>query len=193
MILSFNNTIDKRLNPVSGSYDYYVTLGNIIYNNEIKSLKTIKIPIQEQLIFDRPLESGKYAAVNCYLIMDTGEVYYDKVLVFSKLMRSVSAKAIPNYFPLCQFIVKDTGDNFVIEAVNEYSRMATFSLTTQGATGAQGFTGPQGITGQRGPQGPKGLKGVTGYNGLQGIQGVTGRSVEGSQGLPGATGLILTE
>lgn len=183
-----NNIVTLLSNKGTGKDQYSVDLGNIVFNDTIYSLNGVIIPLFDQTLF-LPSEQGMFAAVNVYLSPATGEITYDKVSVFSKFQETVDADCLFNIIPLAQFIIQQQGTSFIVTNINEYSRMSTFSLTTNGDTGAQGLIGPQGFTGLEGFTGVQGHDGVTGVKGTQGLPGFIGQSIPGVIGLPGSMGL----
>ena len=167
---------------------YSVDLGTILYNNSFKNLNSLVIPLKDQTFFDLPQEKNKYAVINVYYDAENGKFVFDKVGVFDKYVEKLSAPALFNVIPVAQFILLESQGSFQVANYNEYSQMATFSITdvfVQGDTGLKddpGETGPLGVTGLQGNGG------WTGPEGIPGLQGLTGISETGIPGFQGETG-----
>jgi PKD repeat protein len=170
---------------------YSVDLGTILYNNSFKSLNSLVIPLKDQTFFDLPQDKGKYAVINVYYDAENGNFVFDEIYLGYKYVEKLSAPALYNVIPLAQFTLQESQGSYIVVSYNEYSQMATFSITDtfiQGDTGikaAPGETGPEGITGLFGSWG------WTGVNGVTGDQGLTGLSATGINGLQGETGVYV--
>lgn len=181
-----NNTIAKRSSP--SGVQYIANLGTIIYNNRLININNLVIPILNRSFFTLPADKGKYAAVNVYYDIESASFVYDKVGMYSRYVNKASARAKDNVVPICQFILKQESKSYIVDHINEYAQMATFSISdslTQGITGLRGLMGQSGTMGQTGVQG---LTGIDGIPGDTGEQGITGLGIMGYSGPQGDTG-----
>lgn len=170
---------------------YSVDLGTILYNNSFKSLNSLVIPLKDQTFFDLPQDKGKYAVVNVYYDAENGNFVFDKLGIFDKYVEKLSAPALYNVIPLAQFTLQESQGSYIVSSYNEYSQMATFSITdtfVQGDTGVKAYPGETGAIGESGLQGAWGW---TGPDGDTGFQGLTGLSATGINGLQGETGVYI--
>lgn len=175
-----------------GNTKYIIDLGTILYNDKFKRLDNLEIPIFDQSIFTLPADVNKYAAVSVFYKVDNGQFIFKTVRKSTKIMASAKADVIFNTLPICQFILKQRDATFDVTSVNEYSQMATFSITNESTQGEQGLKGPVGLTGALGLTGLLGVTGAVGSLGLTGPQGETGVGDTGLQGIPGDTGWYPT-
>jgi len=182
------NTVHVRVGA-SGLNDYVVDVGSILIDNEVITLGKLLIPLSEQSFFTLPEERGKYAVVNAYYNYKRGNFVFDRVLVSDKFVPNYTAKAISNLIPLAQFVLKQSAGGFVVEAINEYSRVATYSIGIGGETGERGLQGPIGSMGWAGHSGSMGCTGMPGSMGHTGCPGPTGVGLQGYQGSQGCTGV----
>jgi len=173
---------------IQGTTDYVVNLGSVLYNNRILTLSNLIIPLRGQSFFTLPEDKGKYAAVNVYYSVDTGSFIFDLVRKSDSFVQNVTSDALSSYLPIAQFIIQETYGSFKVLVVNQYSKMATFSITTTAEQGDRGTQGPTGDTGLSGYIGKFGETGVYGVQGETGPQGVTGVGVVGATGPQGDTG-----
>jgi hypothetical protein len=123
--------------------------------------------------------------VNVYYGVETGRWQFDIVAKSTRYPTYQSYRAIGNMMPIGQFILLESLGKFQVLGVKEYSRVATYAVTTDFETGPQGFQGPVGETGPVGQTGVVGFEGVTGVMGQTGIQGDTGVGYTGSAGATG--------
>jgi len=182
------NTVHERQNA-DGTLDYVVDVGSVLYNDRVITVGSLVVPLHRQSYFTLPGEKGMYAVVNAYYEVGTGKFFLDRVLLSTKFISSANSLAIPNLLPLAQFVLKQSVGGFTVESVNEYSRMATYAVSSDGDTGAPGMDGPVGPTGwagMTGAEGPTGAPGITGYTGMQSPTGV---GVQGTRGFQGCTGI----
>lgn len=182
-----SNLISERRNA-DGTVDYIVSLGTILYNDRVLSLSNMLIPLRDQTFFTLPDEKDYFAAVNVYYNPDSGLFTFDVVGKSTSILQFITADAIPNSLPIAQFIIKQSVVAFDVIVVNQYSRMATFTITNDFTQGTAGHQGPMGYTGAVGQDGSQGLTGYVGDAGDTGVQGLTGMGVIGATGLQGATG-----
>jgi hypothetical protein len=180
--------IIKSVKDSRGNTKYIVYLGTILYNNTFKLLDNLEIPIFNQSIFTLPDDANKYAAVSVFYKVSNGQFIFKTVRKSTKIISSAKADVIFNTLPICQFILKQRDATFDVVSVNEYSQMATFSITDDLTQGEQGLRGPVGLTGALGFTGPLGLTGFMGDIGYTGPQGETGLGATGMQGISGDTG-----
>jgi PKD repeat protein len=181
-----NNSITKR--ETSAGAQYIVNLGTVIYNNKLVRIDNLVIPIFDQKFFTLPEDSGKYAVVNVYYQLKPVEFIFDRVSLYDKFVSRASAGSRLNAVPICQFVLKQESKGFVVDHINEFSQMSTFSISdnlVQGDTGARGPLGDTGIVGYTGVQG---FTGYDGYQGITGAPGITGYGPQGDPGQQGATG-----
>lgn len=185
---SKSNTITATKLP-NGKTQYSVNLGTVLYNNRFLDLNNLIIPFEDRQFFILPEESNKYAVINIYYDAENGVFYFDRVLISNTYISSVTTETIPNMLPIGQFVLQEQDGGFVVKNYNEYSRMATFSITdtfTPGDTGSKGY---QGLTGEVGDSGLTGDIGITGFRGITGVQGLTGVGKKGLDGAQGETGV----
>lgn len=182
------NTVQERIGA-TGLVDYVVDVGNVLIDDQVVTLGKITVPLRGQSFFTLPSEKGKYAVVNAYYDMERGNFVFDRVLLSDKFVSSCNSRAIPNLIPMAQFALKQSAGGFTVEAVNEYSRMATYMIGAWGETGEPGLQGPLGPTGWDGHSGTQGYTGMQGLVGYTGFQGPTGVGAQGAQGVQGATGV----
>lgn len=182
------NTVHERVGA-NGVVDYVVDIGNVLVDDKMVTVGKLVVPLHKQSFFTLPAEKGKYAVVNVYYDIDHGTFFFDRVLVSDKFIPSYNALVIPNLIPLAQFVVKQSAGGFVVEAVNECSKMATYAVNSGGETGVQGMQGPLGPTGWVGHSGAEGHTGFDGSVGYTGMQGPTGVGAPGEQGVQGCTGV----
>ncbi|MBD3260401.1 MAG: hypothetical protein GF334_01765, partial [Candidatus Altiarchaeales archaeon] len=182
----------ERMNPVyerknsDGTTDYIVNLGTVLYNNRTVSLAHRIIPIRGQNFFTLPADRGKYAVVNCYYKVESGQFVFDKVGTYSKYVSQVTAPVLHNLLPIAQFVIKQKlRTSFEVISINSFSRMSTFTISSNFVTGQQGARGPLGYTGLRGVTGIYGDTGLPGEQGITGIKGATGVGSKGEQGIQG--------
>lgn len=186
-IKSDNNIISIK-KMADGTMLYVVSLGTIIYNNNLVNLNNLVIPLFNQTFFDLPNDLNKYAVVNVYYNADIAQFVFDKIGVYNNFINRVSAPAIHNALPLVQFILRQDHQSFVVDHYNEYSQMATFSISDDLTQGIAGLRGDLGNTGQDGHTGIQGDTGFIGLIGLTGYQGPTGVGAIGYSGPQGVTG-----
>jgi len=182
-----SNTI-SIVKGIDGTTNYVVNLGTVLYNNTFVSLNNLIIPISSQQFFDLPKDANKYAVVNVYYKIETGKFIFDNVGIFSTSVTSISHKVIQNHIPIAQFILYNRNRATEVISLNEYSQMATFTISDElikGTTGAKGDLGSTGVLGNTGILGNTGHVGYTGQNGLQGD---TGLGLTGFYGIQGSTG-----
>jgi len=171
-----------------GTVDYIAQLGTILYNERLLSLGSLNIPLREQSFFSIPEDRGKYAVVNVYYTVETGEFVFDRVALTTKYIQQATASVKDNVLPVCQFVLKQSLASFDVMRVNEYARMATFTITESFETGLQGLQGPLGHTGFLGHTGIQAVTGLDGYVGSTGMSGITGVGSGGATGAQGCTG-----
>jgi len=182
------NQIRGIKNP-DGSLDYVVSLGDVLYNDRVVSLRNLVIPLSKQRFFTLPEDKNKYATVNVYYDVEKGGFVFDTVRISAKFVESVNAQALTNVVPVAQFVLRQKVVTFEVIRVNEYSKMATFAITTEGDRGEDGLQGPRGETGAIGHTGPQGETGIEGYKGITGYPGLTGIGIRGETGPQGETGV----
>jgi hypothetical protein len=182
------NTVHERVGA-TGMIDYVVDVGNVLVDDRVVTLGKLVVPLRGKSFFDLPEDKGKYAVVNVYYDVDRGNFIFDRVLLSDKFVPSFNAPAIPNLLPVAQFVLKQSAGWFTVEAINEYSKMATYAIGTGGDTGERGLQGPLGPTGWHGYTGSEGWTGYDGSLGETGLQGPTGVGSQGSQGVQGCTGV----
>lgn len=178
----------RSVKDSKGNKKYIIDLGTILYNNSFKSLNNLEIPIFSQTIFSLPEDVNKYAAVSVFYKISNGQFIFKTVRKSTRVITSANTKVVFNTLPICQFILKQRDVTFEVVSVNEYSQMATFSITDDMNQGEQGLKGPIGLTGGLGLTGSIGLTGALGDLGYTGAQGDTGIGATGRQGLQGDTG-----
>jgi hypothetical protein len=182
------NNIYERKNP-DGSVDYTINIGNVLYNNTTVSLSNIVLPLRQQSFFSLPSEKRYYAAVNVYYSVDNGSFIFDVIKKSEEYIDSYDSDILTNALPIGQFILQQSLSSFEVKKINLYSKLSTFSITSefiQGDRGAQGEIGDTGFFGYTGIQGFTGIEGLMGYTG---IQGDTCVGMMGHTGLQGATGI----
>jgi len=152
------NSIYERKNP-DGTTDYVVNFGDILYNDKILRLSNLVIPLKQQSFFYLPLEKRFYAAVNIYYSVTDGSFVFDLLKKSSSYIDFYDATALTNLLPVGQFIIQQSLASFEVKKINAYSRMSTFSITTdfeKGDIGAKGPVGETGFIGETGIQGNTG-------------------------------------
>jgi chitodextrinase len=185
--LGNSNNITVRKGS-DGKPQYTVNMGYILYNNTPYRLDNIRIPIYDQSFFEDAEDTIEYAVINVYYKIPQGEIIFDNVGFYEKYVGSASAPVIKNLIPVAQFVVRKEGRTYVVDHINEYSKMATFSISDSFVQGDTGLRGPLGYTGTYGHKGATGDTGFIGSLGYTGIQGETGIGDMGATGLQGATG-----
>lgn len=185
--MNYTNTITMRIN-LDGTTDYIVELGSVIYNDRIIDIHSLKIPLRDQTFFTLPDDSKKYALVNVYYNVDTGDFVFDLIQKSSGVLSFVPASSIDNLLPLGQFIIQQHLSSFYVVDVREYSIMATYASTDTFTQGVTGMVGDMGATGVMGGTGLVGWRGETGPQGATGPLGETGVGDQGYTGLQGPTG-----
>lgn len=171
-----------------GTKQYVVNIGTVLYNDVFVKLENLIIPLSSQSFFSLPDDTGKYTAVNIYYEVEGGSFLFDKLGIYNNLVKSVPARIKPNLIPIAQFILKERDGVFDVLSINEYSQMATFTISDEFEKGDEGGKGQVGETGNIGETGIVGLTGGQGYFGLTGPMGETGVGFDGVTGLPGVTG-----
>ena len=182
------NNIFERKN-LDGSIDYVVNIGNMLYNDRIVSISNLVIPMRQQTFFTLPDEKRFFAIINVYYSVEDGAFVFDIVKKSDKYIESCDSAALTNAVPIGQFVLQQSLSSFVVKNINLYSKMSTFSITTnfvEGDRGAQGEVGDTGFLGCTGLQGFTGMDGMMGYTG---VQGETCVGDIGFQGMQGATGI----
>jgi hypothetical protein len=190
---SKSNTINVSY-TAAGEKQYSVNFGTILYNNYFMTLNSIVIPFSTQIFFNLPDDKNKYAVINVYYDVKHKQFIFDKLGVFDKYIKSLTAKAIPNALPIAQFTVQQAQNSFDIISYNEYSQMSTFTITdsyVKGETGIKAYQGETGAAGISGLIGYQGYTGPTGPTGAIGPQGFTGLSYTGPIGNKGVTGIYI--
>lgn len=185
--VSKNNAIIESKLP-SGKMQYSVSLGTILYNGSYLNLNNLVIPFSGSVLFSLPAEKDKYIVVNVYYNPESGEFTYDRLRLSDKFVGALSAAAKPNLIPLGQFSIQERDGGFNVLSYREYSKMATYSVTTEFSGGETGLKGYQGVTGIQGILGLPGVRGATGFLGITGQNGITGSPEQGDTGAVGATG-----
>jgi hypothetical protein len=183
-----SNIIYERKNA-DGTVDYIVSLGSILYNNRVLTVSNLVIPIRGKSFFTLPEDKGKYAAVNVYYNTEDGTFLFDLVTKSKTFIQNVTADAVSNHLPIAQFIIQESYGTFKVLVINQYSKMAAFSITKNFVTGIQGAQGPVGDTGYAGYTGSQGNTGLQGLVGYTGPKGVTGVGLQGVTGPQGDTGI----
>jgi hypothetical protein len=184
--MDYTNTIYQSAGP-DGAMEYIVSIGSLIYNGRIVDLSNLVIPIAGQSFFDLPAEKGMYAVVNVYYGVEDGRWQFDTVTKDVHYPSFRSYRAIGNMMPIGQFIILESFGKFQVMGVKEYSRDATYVVSTVFETGSQGFQGPMGETGPIGQTGVRGHTGFEGYGGFTGLQGDTGVGYTGYGGVTGCS------
>jgi hypothetical protein len=177
-----------EIRSADGTVDYSINLGRVLYNDRILDISNLIIPIRDQVFFTLPEDKGKFAIVNVYYGVDDGVFVFDLVKKSDTFIQNLSIEALSNYLPIAQFVVRESFGSFTVLVVNQYSKMATFSITdvfTQGDQGAQGPVGDTGFIGYTGKFGETGVEGLTGYVGPQGVTGFGAQGTAGAQGVTG--------
>lgn len=182
--MDYTNTISQSVGP-TGTTEYIVSIGSLIYNGRIVDLSNLVIPLAGQSFFYLPAERGMYAVVNVYYGVEGGRWLFDIVTKDSHYPSFRSYRAIGNMMPVGQFILLESLGKFQVMGVKEYSRVATYAVSSILETGLQGFQGSMGETGSVGQTGVQGPIGATGYIGLTGPQGDTGVGYTGFNGETG--------
>jgi len=183
-----NSNIIHEIRNADGTVDYSVSLGSVLYNDRILDLSNLIIPIRGQTFFTLPEDKGKYAAINVYYRVEDGEFIFDLVKKSVAFVQSVTSDAISNCLPIAQFLIQESYGSFNVLVINQYSKMATFSITSsfeQGDRGLQGRVGATGLDGYVGSVGETGIEGLIGYTGPQGVTGVGSVGEIGPQGATG--------
>lgn len=193
MEIKVNNNISIIKKETTTGPQYIANLGTIVYNNRFIKIQNLVIPIFGRKFFTLPADKGKFCVVNVYYQPKPVGFVFQKIGIYDKYVSRASAESCRNTIPVCQFVLKQESKSFVVDHVNEFSQMSTFSISdrlVQGDTGTRGIlgeTGPKGETGASGETGPKGLEGTTG------LRGVTGPGSSGDTGIQGPTGFYPDE
>jgi hypothetical protein len=168
---------------------YVLNLGTIIYNNRFVKIDNLLIPILGKEFFSLPEDKNKYAVVNVYYQLKPAGFLYQKLGIYDKNVSKVSHTCLENVIPVAQFVLKQESRYYVVDHVNEFSHMATFSVSDSLVQGLTGSVGPLGDTGSQGDTGCVGDTGVEGVAGSTGYQGITGVGEDGYAGAQGITGI----